>query len=115
MTQSAILQRSPMNRIALGCILSLCMTFARDAQELRGSVRGTVSDSSGGVIAGANVQLRNNGTGVETQQNTNAAGQYVFDFVSPGTYTMTVSLGGFSSFVQENILVQTRADITVNA
>lgn len=85
------------------------------AQELRGSVRGTVSDSTGGVVSAAKVQLRNTGTGVETQQNTNTSGQYVFDFVPPGTYTLTVSLEGFRSFVQENILVQTRADITVNA
>jgi hypothetical protein len=35
--------------------------------------------------------------------------------VSPGTYTLTVSLDGFRSFVQENILVQTRSDVTVDA
>jgi len=104
-----------MHRIAIGFILSLCLTIGSYGQELRGSVRGTVSDSSGGVVSGAKVQLRNNGTGVEAQQNTNAAGQYVFDFVSPGTYTMSVSVEGFRSFVQENILVQTRGDVTVNA
>ena len=35
--------------------------------------------------------------------------------VDPGTYTITVELSGFSKFIQENILVQTRGDVTVNA
>jgi hypothetical protein len=85
------------------------------AQELRGTVRGTVTDNTSGIIPGAKVTLRNVGTSVETTQVTNSAGQYVFDFVSPGTYTVTVAMEGFRSFVQENVLVQTRADVTVDA
>lgn len=85
------------------------------AQELRGSVRGTVSDSSGSVVLGANVTLRNVNTGVQTSKTTSDAGNYLFDFVSPGTYTLTVELQGFKSYVQENILVQTRSDLTVDA
>jgi hypothetical protein len=99
------------------CLVVLAGIFlpAMDAQELRGSVRGTVTDSSGGVIPGARITLRNIGTAVETQQVTNTAGQYVFDFVPPGTYVLSVAIEGFRSFVQENILVQTRADVTVDA
>ncbi|MEZ5353866.1 MAG: carboxypeptidase regulatory-like domain-containing protein [Bryobacteraceae bacterium] len=88
---------------------------AAHSQELRGSVRGSVTDSTGGVVLGAKVTLRNTGTSVETQRETNANGQYLFDFVSPGAYTISVSLEGFRSFVQENILVQTRSDVTVDA
>lgn len=98
------------------CLIVLAGIVATiaQAQELRGSVRGTVTDSSGGVVPGARVILRNTGTAVETQQATNAAGQYVFDFVSPGTYVLSVAIEGFRSFIQENILVQTRADVTVD-
>src|SRR5262249_26236058 len=42
-------------------------------------------------------------------------GRYVFDLVEPGTYALTVEMKGFSRFVQENILVQNRGDVTVNA
>ena len=94
--------------LRVGIALSMFGTLAflgtpAVAQELRGSVRGTVSDSSGSVVAGARIALRNAGTGVEVQQATNSAGQYVFDFVSPGTYSVSVSLEGFRGFVQENV------------
>ncbi len=85
------------------------------AQELRGKIQGVVSDGAGGVIPGADVTLRNVGTAVETSSQTNASGVYVFDFVLPGQYNLTVQSEGFRTFVQENIRVQTRADITVNA
>ncbi len=85
------------------------------AQELRGRVRGVVSDTSGAVIPAANVTLRNVNTNVEVRRQTNEVGQYLFDFVLPGTYELTVEVDGFHTFVQRNILVQTRADITVNA
>jgi hypothetical protein len=59
-------------------------------------------------FAGAVVSLRNENTGVRAQQVTNASGQYLFDFVLPGTYTVTVELQGFKQFVQRNVLVQAR-------
>ena len=85
------------------------------AQDLRGSVQGTVTDTSGAVIPAAEVTLRNVNTNDATNRQTNEVGQYVFDFVLPGTYELTVEVEGFRTFVQQNILVQTRADITVNA
>ena len=85
------------------------------AQDLRGKVQGTVTDSSGAVIPAANVTLRNVNTNVAVEQQTGAAGRYLFDFVLPGSYEIRVETEGFRSFVQQNILVQTRADITVNA
>jgi hypothetical protein len=85
------------------------------AQELRGRVQGMVTDASEAAVAGARVTLRNVNAGVETARLTTAAGQYLFDFVSPGTYTLTVEMQGFSTFVQQNILVETRGDVTVNA
>lgn len=85
------------------------------AQELRGKIVGTVTDGTGAVIPAANVTLANDNTNVEVVAQSSAAGQYLFDFVLPGTYTVTVEAEGFRSFRQQNILVQTRADITVNA
>ena len=85
------------------------------AQELRGKIVGTVTDGTGAVIPAASVTLANDNTNVEVAAQTTAAGQYLFDFVLPGTYTVTVEAEGFRSFRQQNILVQTRADITVNA
>ena len=98
-----------------GLLLAALAAQCAFGQELRGRVQGVVSDSSGSVIVGAAVTLKNDNTGVAEKKETGGAGQYLFDFVNPGTYSLTVSLQGFRTFVQQNVLVQTRADITVNA
>ncbi|MDP2999118.1 MAG: carboxypeptidase-like regulatory domain-containing protein [Bryobacterales bacterium] len=98
-----------------GLLLAALATQCAFGQELRGRVQGVVSDSSGSVIVGAAVTLKNDSTGVAEKKETGGGGQYLFDFVNAGTYSLTVSLQGFRTFVQQNVLVQTRADITVNA
>lgn len=95
---------------------ALCLfTLSTFGQDTRGKVQGLVTDSTGAVIAGAAVTLTNDNTGVPAQQSTNQAGQYLFDFVLPGTYTVSVEMEGFRKFIQKNVLVQARADVTVNA
>lgn len=84
-------------------------------QESRGRVQGMVTDPTQAAVVGAKVTLRNVNTGVETVRETDAAGFYRFDFVIPGTYSVTVQASGFSKFVQENITVLTAGDVTVNA
>jgi hypothetical protein len=61
------------------------------------------------------VTLKNLNTGIETARQTDAAGHYLFDFVQPGSYSVTVSATGFQRYVQENVNVLTRGDVTVNA
>lgn len=100
----------------ISCLLMAAMwTADLQAQDLRGKVTGTVTDASGAVIPGASVSLTNDNTTVATVTSTNEVGQYLFDFVIPGTYTVRVELEGFRTFEQQNILIQTRADMTVNA
>ena len=94
---------------------SLLALSAAWAQDSRGKIQGRVIDASDAVIVGAAVTLLNNNTGVSANAQTSANGQYIFDFVSPGTYSVTVELAGFNKFVQKNITVQARADVTVDA
>jgi Carboxypeptidase regulatory-like domain len=101
-------------RFLMFLTLGMLLATPSNAQELRATVQGIVTDASGGVLVGATVTLRNVKTGVEVNRVANEAGRYLFDFVSPGTYTVTIEMAGFSTFVQENVLVQTRGDITVN-
>ncbi|MBI3280564.1 MAG: TonB-dependent receptor [Acidobacteria bacterium] len=85
------------------------------AQEYRGRIQGTVSDSSNALVVGATVTLRNNNTGFSAVRLTDATGHYLFDLVEPGSYTVNIELQGFNRFLQENVLVENRADVTVNA
>jgi len=85
------------------------------AQDTRGKIQGRVTDQSDAVIVGSTVTLSNDNTGVTANMVTNATGQYLFDFVIPGTYTVSMEMTGFRKFVQKNVLVQARADVTVDA
>jgi len=97
--------------------LSICGLLAPvlRAQEFRGRVQGMVTDSSQSVIVGATVTLSNVNTGVKAVRQTNETGLYRFDYVDPGSYTVTIEATGFSRYLQQNVQVQAQADITVNA
>lgn len=97
------------------CIALALFTTAGLAQEFRGRIQGGVTDSTQAAVVGATVSLRNMGTGVVATRQTNEVGHYLFDLVQPGTYSITVELAGFTKFLQENILLQQRGDVTVNA
>jgi hypothetical protein len=85
------------------------------AQDYRGRVEGLVTDQSKAVIPGAAVTLLNVNTGVKVARQTSETGLFLFDLVDPGAYSVTIEATGFNRFIQENIVVQTRGDITVNA
>lgn len=84
------------------------------SQEYRGRVQGTVTDPSQAPVAGAQVTLRNEGTGVEETRQTDTTGLYRFDFVLPGTYSVSVSAPGFNRATREHVSVLTRGDVTVD-
>lgn len=97
------------------CLIPLLLPALLLAQDTRGKVQGQVTDSTNAVVAGATVSLVNDETNVQSTTSTSATGQYLFDFVLPGNYTVKVELTGFKAFIQKNILVQARGDVTVNA
>ncbi len=78
------------------------------------NVVGTVTDSTGAIVPGAEVTLLNNATGIKNVTKTNQAGDYDFQYLQPGTFTLTASANGFKTFVQENIVVQTMTKVSVN-
>lgn len=84
------------------------------AQDYRGKVSGTVSDVNTAAIPGARVVLRNGETGVEVERQTDSDGRYQFDFVDPGTYTVTVEQAGFKKVEQKNVVVRQRGDVTAD-
>jgi len=94
--------------------LSVLVTLPALAQTFRGQVRGLVSEASGAVIPNATVTLANASTGVTTTKQTDSAGVYIFDFIDPGTFTVTVEASGFGRYVQSNVVVQSSSQMTVN-
>lgn len=79
-------------------------TFAvLHAQEIRGTILGTVTDSSGAVIQGANITITNTETRVAARSATNAEGAYVVPFLSPGVYSVVAAQGGFKSTQRDSV------------
>ena len=81
------------------------------------TLSGTVSDPSGGVVAGAELTLINTANGFESKFTSNERGEYSFRNLTPGTYELRVSRGGFENYVQTGIVVtinaSSRADVTL--
>src|SRR5262249_50089913 len=95
-------------------LLAALFACNSNAQEYRGRIQGTVTDSSRAAVAGATVTLNNTQTGVPSTRQTNESGHYLFDLVEPGVYKIVVELSGFNKFVQENVSLQQRADVSVD-
>ncbi len=81
------------------------MPGSSEAQQLYGSVTGTVKDESGAAIPGATVAILNNETALERTTVSNDTGTYSFTNVLPGTYDVKVSLQGFKEFVETGVPV----------
>ena len=84
------------------------------AQETRGQIRGRVADSSGAVVVGASVNVRNVDTNVRTEGQSNATGDYVLPYLLPGTYTLTAEQPGFKTWVREGLVVRVSDVLTVD-
>jgi hypothetical protein len=76
------------------------------AQEPRGTISGTATDTSGAIVVGAKVTITNVDTGVAFETATNTAGVYRFLFLNPGKYRIEAQQPGFKNFVRDNILLQ---------
>src|ERR1039457_218023 len=75
-------------------ILLLAVALSAMAQTGTGTLRGTMTDDSGGVIPAANVTLT--GKGVAKTAQTQVDGSYVFQGLDPGQYTVKVAFPGFA-------------------
>ena len=67
------------------------------------TLSGTVKDPSGAALPGAQVVIRNLGTGVERALVSDGAGQYVAPSLAPGDYSVRVTSNGFGAFTVQRI------------
>jgi|GEM_PF-2821638 len=84
------------------------------AQEFRATVSGTVTDPSGAVVPGANVQVQETSTGAISRTTSDAAGEYVVPFLLPGNYSITVKASGFEVLKRGGILLQAQEHPIIN-
>ena len=75
-------------------LLFTSTTLGQDAST--GAIRGTVTDVSGGRIAGANVVFVNSATGIRYAETTGDDGRFAFELVPPGDYLGRAESSGMS-------------------
>jgi hypothetical protein len=80
----------------------------------QGAISGTVTDATGALVPNAVVSARNNGTGIETKRTASSDGLYNISPLIPGTYTVMVTANGFSTFKQENLVVDALSNVGLN-
>src|SRR3974377_1437228 len=62
-----------------------------------GEIAGTVVDSSGAIVSGATVSLKNEASGELVKAQTDGLGQFRFALLKPGAYTLTVRASGLQT------------------
>lgn len=103
-------------RGACALVALLFVSFhSADAQAVTGTVLGTVTDSSGAVVANARVLLTNVETSTVRSQQTNESGNYTFTDLPEGNYSVTVEMANFKKEVRQNVHLtvntSTRVDV----
>jgi hypothetical protein len=79
----------------LGLLLLTTLASFSWGQTGTSTIRGTITDSQGRVVQGANVTLINAGTNATRTTKSTDAGVYVFDLITPGDYTVEADARGF--------------------
>lgn len=83
-------------------------------QQTASSVRGVVADPDGAVIPGATVTLTP-ATGKALTTESQSDGAFAIPGVSPGTYSITITMSNFASFVRQGVKVLPGQSLTINA
>jgi hypothetical protein len=82
-------------RLLLVCCLVALAASRLAAQSTFGTILGTVHDSSGALVPGAQVTLLNTGTTATRTMTTDANGNYAFKNIDVGRYSLTFTAPGF--------------------
>jgi hypothetical protein len=72
-------------------------------QAVSGTILGTVTDSSGGVIGNAKVTIVNEGTSLTRTVTADPNGEYTAPSLPPGRYTVMTEMPGFKALALSNI------------
>ena len=101
-------------RFGVGFALFLLPAFV-SAQTSAGKITGIVQDTSGGVLPGVSIVVKNLGTGTSRDAVTDDRGQFEISGLPPGRYQVDAELAGFRKFSQGPITVQVNQETRVNA
>jgi len=104
-----------MNRCkAWCCVLAFVLAgLSAGAQQITGSLRGTVFDPSGAVVRGASVTVQQSETGLSRSVTTNLEGNYVFLELPVGHYRVEAAAKGFQKYSQAGIALSVNETLII--
>src|ERR1700724_3975783 len=102
-------------RRSLACVLfTVFAGLEVGAQQITGSIRGTVVDPSGAVVQSASVSAQQTETGVMRTSTTDRDGAYVLVECPIGHYQIKAEAKGYQKYLQEGISLDVNQTATVN-
>src|SRR5665811_219951 len=101
-------------RIRLLAVCFALLVGLSHAQDIRGTISGTVTDPQGAHVVGATVAVTNTETNVSTSLTTNASGFYEAPLLLPGPYNVTVEARGFKKTVRSNLILTMGGQIKID-
>lgn len=105
------------NRVA-PCLLAsaavLSMAAPTYAQSYYGTLKGLVKDPAGAAVANAQVTITDEATKISRSTVTTGSGEYVFNAVDPGTFTIKIVQAGFSEYERKGVTVQTQNTVAID-
>lgn len=99
--------------IALGAVVVLA-SHPASSQTFRGGIHGTVEDPSGALLTRAEVKAENDETGQAHSTVTTSAGEFTFQDLPLGTYTVSVKLTGFDQLRVSQVTVRAGSVYTLS-
>src|SRR5438445_7860232 len=100
--------------LLLAAFLVLLLPAIVQGQTSAGKIIGVVQDSSGGVLPGVSIVVKNLGTGNSRETLTDDRGQFDVSGLAPGRYQIDAELQGFRKFSQGPVTVQVNQETRVN-
>jgi hypothetical protein len=92
--------------LALALVIAVLSGELALAQQATAVFAGSVKDASSAVVVGAKVSLKNSQTNVERTTTSGKDGNYVFNLVPIGAYSLTVEQPGFETYVRKGITLE---------
>ena len=79
----------------------------------QGAIAGTTTDASGAIVQNATVKIVNSATNLETVLQSNSSGDFTAPLLDPGSYTVTITSNGFSTYHETRVIVQVGQSTTL--
>src|SRR5262245_64788453 len=100
-TKDRKVKKASLTMAGVLALLVWCSSSATAQGVTTGSIAGTVTDQTGGVVPGAKIKLRDEGTNVVKEMTANDSGGFVIPNLPFGSYEITVSAQGFQTAVHK--------------